>query len=384
MRGTLESYTKRWPKPRGWTSPALGPWPLLVVDGNYVLQSVIRGAAKAFEEVPEEYRRVRIGCAGFLSALSGALTAFPRVSHVIVTWDTGLDPWRREAYPDYKAGRKEKREQDVIDFQAIVYGAQALLKDHLAKLNVEQMTGFPGRDGVEADDLIALVCAHAQKSPLLTSVLVLSSDQDLTQLVKDTGVPVYFCPREAYELISYDDERAGVSPEMNLITEERVRARFGTLPPFIPLYKAIVGDPSDNLAGVPGLGAKTVRDVGLAYEGNLAAAVLDACNKRMDEKGVCGRFMRAFHKLNAGGLKRFRSVAQVATLRCPELHRVWCIPASDEKTEGWVRRDISAALEELLPMAEDATQARIQRSILSVFTSYYPRARKYLIARAAQ
>lgn len=381
MRDTYENYRKRWPPPEGWRAPALGNAALLVVDGNYVLQSIIRGASAAFEGVQGD-ERVPIGCAGFLAAVAGALSAFPTIRRIIVAWDTGIDPWRAALFPGYKQGRKKRREEDTIDYQAIVYDAQKCLQKALPDLFVEQIGGMPSKR-VEADDLIALVCESAKQAPLLSSVLILSSDQDLTQLCTPQGarVPVYFCPRAAYETVGYDEERRGVSPAMNLIDDARVRARFGCSAAQIPLYKAIVGDASDSLPGVPGLGEKSVRAVGAEYGGNLAEAVVDACMCGMGDEKAQGRFKRAFGKLGAEQRKLFRNVTRLATLTPPPLSNILFLPPAPFREVALHRDAAALGVSKVFPLPRSADQQKILRSIATTFNAYMGAHAQYMRRR---
>ncbi|RJQ29786.1 hypothetical protein C4571_00735 [Candidatus Parcubacteria bacterium] len=98
--------------------------------------------------------------------------------------------------------------------------------------------------GSEADDLIATLATRFAKEPDL-QVEILSGDLDTLQLVRDDDVVVRVLKK-------------GVS-ETELYNEDGVATRFGLKPSQLTDYKALVGDPSDNVPGVPGIGPKTAR-----------------------------------------------------------------------------------------------------------------------------
>jgi len=92
--------------------------------------------------------------------------------------------------------------------------------------------------GFEADDVLATLANRARE--LDTPALVVSGDRDLLQLARGS-VRVYFVGRRSKDAVIYD--------------EAAVFARFGVEAGFLPSYVALIGDPSDNLPGVPGIGA---------------------------------------------------------------------------------------------------------------------------------
>lgn len=93
------------------------------------------------------------------------------------------------------------------------------------------------RAGFEADDLLGTIAEHVKKT---TDVIIASGDMDTLQLVDDERVRVYTLKRGLNDTILYD--------------EDAVRERFGFAPALIRDLKGIMGDPSDNIKGVPGVG----------------------------------------------------------------------------------------------------------------------------------
>jgi len=100
--------------------------------------------------------------------------------------------------------------------------------------------------GFEADDLIATAARKFQNVPNL-KIIILTGDLDSLQIVKDNKIVVETLKKGISETIIYD--------------ETAVKERFGVLPQQLPDYKGLVGDPSDNIPGVPGIGPKTAAPI---------------------------------------------------------------------------------------------------------------------------
>lgn len=133
--------------------------------------------------------------------------------------------FRHKRYPGYKDGRGPLHP----DLQAQLGELPELLSAF----------GFPAHraPGFEADDLLATLVSRTEGPALIAS-----GDRDLLQLVDDR-VGVLFLGRRGKPPVRYD---------RSAVTE-----RFGILPHQLPSYVAFVGDPSDNLPKVPGVGPKT-------------------------------------------------------------------------------------------------------------------------------
>ena len=146
-------------------------------------------------------------------------------THLIVTFDPPPPTFRHELYPEYKANRPPVPEGLLEDCERV--------RQRLKSLNA----AFCTVDGYEADDLLGTLTNTALASGFETRIV--TSDLDLLQLVSPmTEVEVFsqYWPNRYFDV-------------------EATRRRFGGLDPEnIPDYKALVGDTSDNLPGVPGIG----------------------------------------------------------------------------------------------------------------------------------
>ncbi len=224
-------------------SPAAldGPRPrLLLVDGHSL-------AYRAFFALPVENFSTSTGQTtnavyGFTSMLINLLRD-EAPTHLAVAFDVSKRTFRTEEYPEYKAGRATA--------PAEFAGQVDLVKEVLAALRVTVVT----REGYEADDVIATITGQARAQGL--DVLVVSGDRDAFQLV-DEGTTVLY-------------PRKGVS-DLARMTPDAVEEKYGVRPERYGDLAALVGESSDNLPGVPGVGPKTAAKW-LAAHGDLTGLV---------------------------------------------------------------------------------------------------------------
>ncbi len=160
-------------------------------------------------------------------------------THLIVTFDPPPPTFRHKLYPDYKANRPPVPEGLLKDCERV--------RERLESLDVV----FCTVEGYEADDVLGTLSTRASASGFQT--MIMTSDLDLLQLVSPiTEVEVF---SQYWAKRSFDVAAA--------------KRRFGGLAPEnIPDYKALAGDTSDNLPGVPGIGDVSATAV-LGEYGNL-------------------------------------------------------------------------------------------------------------------
>nr|WP_237742600.1 DNA polymerase I [Actinopolymorpha alba] len=180
-------------------------------------------------------------------------------THLAVAFDVGRKTFRAEAFAEYKANRQKTPDE----FRSQL----PLIKEVLDALRIPYVEA----EGYEADDVIATL--GRQGVDLGYDVLVVSGDRDTFQLVSDQLTVIY--------------PTRGVS-EVARITPAEVEKRYTIGPERYPDLAALVGETSDNLPGVPGVGPKTAAKWINQY------GSLDDLVARVDEvKGKAGDSLRA-------------------------------------------------------------------------------------------
>ncbi len=196
---------------------------LLLLDGHSL-------AYRAFFALPVENFSTVTGqhtnaVYGFTSMLVNVLRD-ERPTHVAVAFDLSRQTFRLEQYSEYKA----KRNKTPDEFSSQLPLVQRLLD----AFRIRHLTFA----GYEADDIIATLTTQALSQGM--EVLILSGDRDSFQLVTDDATVLY--------------PMRGVS-DLARMTPAAVEAKYGVPPARYPELAAIVGETSDNLPGVPGVGA---------------------------------------------------------------------------------------------------------------------------------
>jgi len=151
-----------------------------------------------------------------------------RPDYVAVAFDTPEPTFRHQAYEEYKATRDEAPDVMVGQLPAI---------DEIVSLLGVQVLELPG---YEADDVIGTLAVRARDAGM--KVVIAAGDKDFFQLVRD-GITVY----DPYKKIEY--------------TPDVVREKFGAPPEKVTEVLGLMGDSSDNVPGVPGVGKKTAIDL---------------------------------------------------------------------------------------------------------------------------
>ena len=165
--------------------------------------------------------------------------------YICIVFDSAGPTFRHERYPEYKATRQKMPEDLVVQIPYI----KDLVRYHgLSQIAV---------DGFEADDLIATL-VDRYKDPGL-EIVVASGDKDLLQLIEDPRV------------IQWDPQKD------RIITAKEVRERFGIKPEQMIDLLALMGDSSDHVPGIPGVGEKTAQKLMQQWES------LDALFQHVDE-----------------------------------------------------------------------------------------------------
>jgi DNA polymerase I len=173
---------------------------------------------------------------GFANSL---LTVFNELkpTHVIAAWDASEHTFRNDRDERYKAHREATPEDLVPQFDRV--------RELLDAFRIPVMA----REGYEADDVLGTLAELAADQGL--PVIIVTLDNDIVQLVRP-GVRVYMFRPYQKDYILYD--------------VDAVHERFGFAPRRIIDYKALVGDTSDNIPGVKGIGEKGAKALIEHYE----------------------------------------------------------------------------------------------------------------------
>lgn len=151
-----------------------------------------------------------------------------RPQYLVMAFDSPTPSFRKDFYPDYKANREIPPEDLALQFDQI--------KEYVALYPFASLQ----KEGFEADDIIATLVEKYHQDPQLkeTEIVIVSGDKDLMQLVRP-GVCQYESMRE------------------NWYREEGVLKKFDVKPTQILDLLSLMGDSSDNIPGVRGVGPKT-------------------------------------------------------------------------------------------------------------------------------
>ncbi|MCO5142129.1 MAG: DNA polymerase I [Oligoflexia bacterium] len=146
-------------------------------------------------------------------------------THIAIVYDTKHPSFRKEMYAEYKANRGAMPDDLIPQIPYIKKFIEAL-----------GLVGFE-KEGFEADDIIATFAEESHKLDKDAEVCIVSSDKDLMQLVNE----------RVYLFDSMKNKKMGI---------EEVKEKFGVGPELVADYLGIVGDTSDNIPGVKGIGPK--------------------------------------------------------------------------------------------------------------------------------
>ena len=196
---------------------------ILLLDGNALLH-------RAWHAIPPLTTKdgLVVNAAYGFAMIVEKMIELQKPEYMAVAWDVEGGTFRDEIFKAYKAQR-EKKEQELYDQILFIQ-------------NILNAFGIPSIEvkGFEADDIIGTLSKRAADKGL--RALIVTGDLDSLQLVDET-VEVFFFQK-------------GIS-ETKLYDVAAVKERYGLEPSQLIDYKALRGDPSDNIPGVAGIGEKT-------------------------------------------------------------------------------------------------------------------------------
>ena len=201
---------------------------LIIIDSN----SIIHRAYHALPPLTTKKEELVNAVYGFLLVFFKAIREF-QPDFIAATFDFPAPTFRHKKYKEYKAKRPPAPEE--------LYQQIPKVKEVLEAFNVPIFE----KEGFEADDIIGTIAHLAPKRQIIPEVetIILSGDLDVLQLI-NPKTKIYSLRKGVKDIILYD--------------EDLVKEKYGGLMPEQLLdFKALKGDPSDNIPGVPGIGEKT-------------------------------------------------------------------------------------------------------------------------------
>lgn len=197
---------------------------LLLVDGNSMLFRAYYATAYG-QKMTSPQGMPTNAVFGFANMMQKALD-LTNPDAVLVAFDAGKHTFRHDLYADYKGGRKPAPDDLVPQFQ--------MVRDYLDGYHIRWVE----RPDIEADDLIGTMSRHSEGY----DTVILTSDHDLLQLITSDTVVMLM--------------KKGLT-EMEIMDEAALKEQMGIVPKQIIDMKALMGDHSDNIPGIPGVGEKT-------------------------------------------------------------------------------------------------------------------------------
>ncbi|MBU2539699.1 hypothetical protein KJ786_00850 [Patescibacteria group bacterium] len=202
---------------------------LLIIDSNALLHRAFHAlpplATKNGEQTGAVY--------GFLLTLFKAIKDL-NPGYIVACFDTPAPTFRHKRFKEYKAQRPKTPGEIVTQIPKT--------KEILEVFKIPIFA----KEGFEADDLIATIAVGSSKKKELSEIYILSGDLDNIQLVNNI-VKVYTLGRGIKDTVIYD--------------EEKVFSRYSIKSSQMIDFKAMVGDSSDNIPGVLGIGQKTASEL---------------------------------------------------------------------------------------------------------------------------
>ena len=200
---------------------------IIVLDGNSVMFRAYYATAYTGNLMQARSGLYTNAIYGFVNMIQHILQT-KDLTNIFVAFDKGKKTLRHQTYSEYKSGRSATPEEFLMQIPYI--------KEYLDVLGIKHLE----LDDYEADDIVGSMAYLAKDK--FDEVMVVSGDKDLLQLAKG-NIHVYLTKKGLTDLECY--------------TEENFKSLMGIESYQMVDYKGLIGDNSDNLPGVPGVGPKT-------------------------------------------------------------------------------------------------------------------------------
>ena len=194
----------------------------MLIDGS----SLIYRAFFALPNLTNNDGVMTNGVYGFLTMYKNAFDKY-KPDYVLVAFDRSGGTFRNEEFKDYKANRDKTPNELSYQF--------GILKDVLESMGVK----YTDLDGFEADDIVGTYAKMAKEAG--DEAVLITGDRDYLQLVDD-GIIVYLTRKGVSDTVEYN--------------VEKIKEEYGISPKQLIDVKGLMGDKSDNIPGVDGIGEK--------------------------------------------------------------------------------------------------------------------------------
>ena len=201
---------------------------LVLIDGNSLMYRAYYATAYSGNLMKTSQGVYTNALYGFIGMMNKVMDGYNH-THILVAFDAGKTTFRHEFLETYKAGRKPMPDELRSQIN--------LIKKYLDLLGVKRLE----LKSYEADDIIGTLARKAEKADF-KKIHIITGDKDLLQM--------------ADEKTTVHITRKGVT-EIDSFTPADILEKFEITPTQIIDLKGLMGDPSDNLPGIPGVGEKT-------------------------------------------------------------------------------------------------------------------------------
>lgn len=217
---------------------------LVVIDGNHLIHRAFYAIQAPLKTSSGEQTNAIYGFASML--LNIIETEEP--DFIAVTFDEHAPTFRHEKHEEYKATRVKAPDE--------LYAQIPRIREMITKFKIP----IYSKEGYEADDMMGTLAKCAEKEGITTHIV--TGDMDMLQLINPKVFVVF--PHKGYK-------------EPIVYNKEKVFEKYGITPDQVVDYKALVGDTSDNIKGVDGIGPKGASDLLGKYK------TLDGIYEHLDE-----------------------------------------------------------------------------------------------------
>ncbi len=205
---------------------------IAIIDGNSLINRAYYAMRNPMITKEGIYTH---GIFGFLNMMDKIRRDY-EPEYMAIAFDMKAPTFRHKAYEEYKAGRKKMPPELAMQIP--------LLKDILSAMNIKQIE----LEGFEADDIIGTVAREAEENGL--EPYIITGDKDELQLATD--------------VVKVIITRKGVS-EFEIYDRQAIVDKYDFTPSQFIDYKGLMGDQSDNIPGIPGVGEKTASKLILEF-----------------------------------------------------------------------------------------------------------------------